>query len=293
MSKRRASADALGKQVAQKVHAALAANRVPGVLDDRDALKRLKTAGVPDPRRCDAQSACLAALAGRLGGSAIIIGIDAGKVMRSVAVHVEAVKADGTKLAHVEFSGPFARWSEDSAPVLARFARELKEALASPRPPVVEETRPPPRPRPVADARPPPPVPDDRPVAEPPPDLEPLAEAPPPDLDLGASRRLVRRRAVNWPAWGAGGGAVAAAAVSVTFAVLGGQDVKAFSAAAYTSPSGAAASRLTEPEARALADRGNDRMTVAAGSAVGAAALTGIAAYLFVANGGHSFLDGL
>jgi hypothetical protein len=161
LSTRRAGADALGKQVAQMVRAALEANALGPVEDDAALAKQFKSAGAPDPRSCSGARLCLTGLASRLGSAAVIIGIDAGKVMKTVAVHLEAVSADGTALAQADFSAPGNRWADDASPVIARFARELKDALIAPtQVAAVDPTAPPAEPvktdRPVADPATPP-----------------------------------------------------------------------------------------------------------------------------------------
>ena len=131
LSTRRAGAEALGTQVAQMVRAALEANAIGPVLEDAALSKKLKAAGAPDPRSCSGARLCLTGLASRLGSASVIIGIDAGKAMKTVAVHLEAVSADGTALAQADFSAPGNRWADDASPVIARFARDLKDALAA------------------------------------------------------------------------------------------------------------------------------------------------------------------
>ena len=139
VASKRAGAEAFTAKVATKVQQTLLANGVAGALDDAAGAKLVKKAG-GDARACQGGTECLAKTALLLGPKALVIGVDVGKIARTLAIHVEAVRAGGVEpLAVADFTAPADTWADQSAELLVPFAKQLAEKLeAAETPPVAK-----------------------------------------------------------------------------------------------------------------------------------------------------------
>ena len=104
VTSRRAGADAFAVKLAARLAATLEREGAAGVLDDPKAQKRLKELGAPDPRGCQGAVTCVQKLAAALGSDAVVVSVDIGKVVSSLAVHVEAVTPSAEVLATSDFT---------------------------------------------------------------------------------------------------------------------------------------------------------------------------------------------
>lgn len=137
VASKRAGAEAFTAKVATKVQQTLLANGTAGVLDDAAGAKLVKKAG-GDARACQGGTECLAKTALLLGPKAVVIGVDVGKIAKTLAIHVEAVRAGANEpLAIADFSAPADTWAEQSAEPLTAFAKQLAEKLVAPETPPV------------------------------------------------------------------------------------------------------------------------------------------------------------
>lgn len=273
ITSKRPGAEAYAVKMAQRVQEALRREGVTGMMDDAVASRELKAAGFSDPRSCDGGQSCVAKLAVLLGPRAVVVGVDVGKVGKSLAVHLEAMAADlPDALASTDISALADKWGDQAAVGITVFARAVKGKLGVKK--VVAEVKPVDRP---VDRPKNPPV--DRPVDVPKvTKLEPKPTEPPVRLERedeegGGGRKV--------GAWALTGGAVVVAGAGVVCAVMGLGDKAKYDAALITTPEGLPGTTMTQPEAAALAGAANTKFTLALTSAVVSAALTGGAAYLF------------
>lgn len=137
VASKRAGAEAFTAKVATKVHQTLLANGTAGVLDDGAGAKLVKKAG-GDARNCAGGTECLAKTAALLGPKAVVIGVDVGKIAKTLAIHVEAVRAGANEpLAIADFTAPADTWADQSAEPLTAFAKQVAEKLVAPETPPV------------------------------------------------------------------------------------------------------------------------------------------------------------
>jgi hypothetical protein len=259
---KRPGADAYSTKVALRVFDSLKREGVATVLDSAAAEKELKAGGFSDPRTCQGGQSCVTRLAVVLGAHAVIIGVDVGKISKSLAIHLEAIAADAAEpLAAVDISVPADKWADKSIADITRFAREVKGKLSIAPPPP-----PPPPPDVVATHDPA----SDAPVRH---DLTPAGHE-----DTGV-KLAVRPAPSRVPAWGLLGGAAVAGGVSVAMAVMGFSDKARFDAALVD---GGQRSLLSQQDANARAQSANTKMTVSVVTAVVAVGLAGASTYFFV-----------
>ncbi len=127
IASKRAGADAFATKIAAKVHQTLVTS-TPGALDDAAASKTVKTA-----KACQGATECLQKAAQQLGPKAVVIGVDVGKVAKTLAVHLEAVAADGTEpLAVADFSAPADTWADVATEPISAFVKQVTDKLAAP-----------------------------------------------------------------------------------------------------------------------------------------------------------------
>jgi hypothetical protein len=237
------------EEIVARVCDVLAANGIVGVGDPKDALARLRAAGVADPTSCAAKRPCVAKL-GEVLQTATVVSIDVGRVGDLLAVGLEAIEVDtGRRL--VTHVASFAADSSSAGLVtqVEQFAERLRPELpkASPPPPLVPIEA-------AADS----------------PRLQSVApgQAKPAKVDL----KLVK--------WGVAGVAAASGVSAIVVASLGASAAAQLNGSRFESPAGAA-SRLTRPEADKLAASANSNLSVALGLAIGSAVMTGVAAVVW------------
>ena len=95
VTSKRPGSDAAAQKVAARMLEALAGAKLSSVVDDAGAVKLLKKAKL-NPRECQGASPCLIKLANALGPTAIVIGVDVGKIGDSLAIHIEAVGVEAS-----------------------------------------------------------------------------------------------------------------------------------------------------------------------------------------------------
>lgn len=266
LTSKRPGAEAASVKIATRVYEVLKKEQVGGLLNAKDAAKELKASGFSDPRTCQGTRACLSKLAVLLGAKAVVIGVDVGKVGKTLAIHLDAIAADQDKpLASLDVSSSFDGWSDAMSAPIVVFVRDVKAGL--------ELAPPPPPPPPVAAVSPP----DAPRVSEPKPELTPAPKDEPLVVVKPAGGGVPR--AVPWALAGT---AAAAAGGAVVLGVLGAGDKARYEAALVTQPDGTLVSTLPENDARALASGANTKLGLAIGSAVLSAALAGTATWLFL-----------
>ncbi len=279
VSSKRPNADTHSAKVATKLVELLRKEGIGPLLDDAAATRELRAAGFADPKSCAGGSACVAKLAVLLGSKAVVIGVDVGKVSKSLAIHLEAMSADSEEaLASADFVAPADKWAEKSAAPMAQFIAQLKPGLALKKRTAVAETKGTP-------------------------DVSPSNSAPAEPRDTGFSRSsdaprqadlepkavrddaLVATKSGGKPAktaaWVVAGGAVAAAVAAGTFAGLGFADKAAFDSKRIDLGGGLQGSQLTQSQAQALAGSANTKLTVAVTTGIVSAALAGVSVVLF------------
>ncbi|MFO0600638.1 MAG: hypothetical protein U0228_35345 [Myxococcaceae bacterium] len=265
ITSKRPGAEQVSPKIAQRVFESFKREGVVGLLDDSNATKELKSAGFSDPRTCQGTKACLSKLAILLGAHAVVVGVDVGKVGKTLAIHLEAVASDkDDSLAALDVSSSINGWSDAMSAPIVVFVRDVKAGLEM-KAKVVE---PPPPPPPVEVVK------NDTPKKT---DLTP----PPKETDV----ELVKTGPEKSPkvgAWVCAGGAVASAGVAVTFAVLAGGAKSQFDASLIDLPDGTRGSRLPEDQARALAATANTDTGVAVATGAVAAGLAVVSAILFL-----------
>ncbi len=263
LTSKRPGAEAVAPKIAARVFDSFKREAVGGLLNDAAGAKELRVAGFSDPKSCQGTRACLAKLAILLGPRAVVIGVDVGKVGKTLAIHLEAIAADREEsIATLDVSSNLNEWSDAMSAPIVVFVRDVKAGLEVKK--KVEE--PPPTP-PLAVA--------DAPRKT---ELTPSLKEEPVGGLTAKPERVSRAVPIALA-----GGAVVGAVLAGTFGVLSAQDKAAFDASLVDLPGGGRGSTLPEDQARALADSANGRMGVAIGSAVVTAALAGLATYFFVA----------
>lgn len=264
LTSKRPGAEAASVKIATRVYDVLKKEGVGGLLNNARSTKELKENGFSDPRTCQGTRSCLSKLAILLGAKAVVIGVDVGKVGKTLAIHLDAIAADQDKpLASLDVSSSFDGWSDAMSAPIVVFVRDVKAGLE-----IQREAPPPPPPPVVAKV-------DDTPKKTdltPAPKEEPLVIAQP--APSGGVPRAVP--------WALAGTAVAAAGGSVVLGLLGAGDKAKFNDSLVTLPDGTQGSTLPESDAKALASSANTKIGLAIGTAVLSAALGGAAAYFFV-----------
>ena len=266
VSSKRPNTETFSPKIATKVVDALRKDGIGPLLDDAAATRALKNAGFSDPKTCAGGSACVAKLAVLLGAKAVVIGVDVGKVSKSLAIHLEAMSADQEDpLATVDIVAPADKWAEKSAVPLAQFAAALKEKL------IIKKQR-------VSDATPEVPAKSFGSDAPRQTTLTPSASVEPTEPPLVAAKTKKSPKVIPWVFAGA---AVVTAGVAGTFAVLGFSDKATFESKRIVLGNGAYGSRLTQQQAAGLASSANTKLTVALTSGIVAAACAGVSVYFF------------
>lgn len=264
LTSKRPGAEAASVKIATRVYDVLKKEGVGGLLNNAQSTKELKANGFSDPRTCQGTRTCLTKLAILLGAKAVVIGVDVGKVGKTLAIHLDAIAADQEKpLASLDVSSSFDGWSDAMSAPIVVFVRDVKAGLE-----IQREAPPPPPPPPVVAKV------DDAPKKT---DLTPAPKDEPVVISKPASSGVPR--AVPWAL---AGGAVAAAGGSVVLGLLGAGDKAKFNDSLVTLPDGTQGSTLPENDAKALASSANTKIGLAIGTAVLSAALGGAAAYFFV-----------
>jgi hypothetical protein len=283
VTSRRPGADPYSAKIAARILETAKREGVPNVLDDAAASKELKEAGYSDPRTCEGAPSCTIKLAVILGAKAVVIGVDVGKVAKSLAIHLEAVTADGEQsLFSVDLLAPADAWQDKALVDITKFVRKVKEAL-KPAAPVAELKEPPKETpkavEPVKPAEPPKVV--EAPKASDAPKEVALAPKPKADGDVMETFEAPEKGPKVLP-WVLTGGAVVAAGAGAALAVLGSGDKARYDASLVTLPGGGQGTTLSQADAQALAGSVNGKMTGAVVSAVVAVLLGGGAAWAFM-----------
>lgn len=215
----------------------------------RLAAKQLLEAGIADPASCEGQTSCARDL-GALLRVPVIIAVDFGALRSSVAIHIESIAvADGSRLSQQDVS--LVRAGPAEIPALDDFYASTRAAQEARRPP-------------------------DAPVAEQP-------KLTPPDVEPPAVIARPERSSLRTAApWVTGGLAVAAAATSATFFVLGNSADKQL--ARSTLADGRPSVGVPYDRAVELQSTANTDYAVSAVSAAGFAALTGVTIWLLASD---------
>lgn len=259
LTSKRPGAETLAPKISQRVVDSLKREGLTEVFDVARAAKELRALGFSDPRSCQGTRSCLAKLAVLLGPHAIVIGVDVGRVGKTLAIHLEAVAADQeAPLAALDVSSSLDGWSDAMSAPIVVFARDVKAGQVIKRAVVEVPPTPPP----------------DAPTAT---HLEPTTN---PDPSLNQPE--LTARSVPIAAWVVTGGAIASAIAAVTFGILGLGAKSQYEGSLLTLPDGTRASSLPQDRAMLLATTANTDLTVALSTSILTAALTGTAIWLFV-----------
>ncbi|MFZ5442658.1 MAG: hypothetical protein ACOZQL_21795 [Myxococcota bacterium] len=265
ITSKRPGAEAVAPKIAQRVFDSFKREAVGGLLDDAAATKEVQSAGFSDPKSCQGTRACLSKLAILLGAKAVVVGVDVGKVGKTLAIHLEAVAADRDEsLATLDVSSSLNGWSDAMSAPIVVFVRDVKAGLE-----LKKKVEPPPPPPPLEVAK------TDVPKKT---DLEPQ-----PHVDATSS--IVEKDAGKPPkvaAWAVAGGAVVAAGGAVAFGIMSAGAKSQYDAALVDLGNGMTGSRLPEDQARALANSANTNAGLAIGAGVVSAGLTAVATWLFL-----------
>ena len=267
ITSKRPGAEQVAPKIAKRVFDSFKREGVGGLLDDAASIKELKSAGFSDPRTCQGTKACLSKLAILIGPKAVVVGVDVGKVGKTLAIHLEAVSADKDEsLGALDVSSSINGWSDAMSAPIVVFVRDVKAGLELKKK----------QPEPIDTPPPPPPevVKNDTPKKT---DLTP----PPPKDEVV----IVDQPAGKPPKVGAfvtAGGAVASAGVAVTFAVLSGGAKAQFDASLVDLGNGMKGSTLPESQAQQLAATANTDAAVAISAGVVAAGLAVVSTILFL-----------
>jgi hypothetical protein len=253
-SSKRPGTDAVAAQIVSRIRETLIREGVGDVLTEDAGLATLKSAGVKDSKTCQGSSACLNKLAILVGPKAVVVGIDVGKVGKTLAVHIESTAADSEKaLASLDVSASADDWNETLAVAFVTFVRQVKSALmvkSAPRIDVPVETV-----------------------------MVPKVKTA--DPAIVAVQAAVEQKPFRVAPWLAVGGAVLAAAGTATFSVLASSDAQTFKNSLVQLPDGSLGSQLSRPDAEALSAAANTKAGVAIGSGIATAGLGALAVYLF------------
>ncbi|MFT3710780.1 MAG: hypothetical protein QM817_24415 [Archangium sp.] len=266
ITSKRPGAEQVAPKIAQRVFDSFKREGVGGLLDDANSVKELKSAGFSDPRTCQGTKACLSKLAILIGPKAVVVGVDVGKVGKTLAIHLEAVSADKDEsLAALDVSSSINGWSDAMSAPIVVFVRDVKAGLELKKKAVEPiDTPPPPPPEVVKNDTP------KKTDLTPPPKDEPIeiVEKPGKPPKVGAIITT--------------GGAVAAAGVAVTFGILSGSAKGEFDKSLVDLGNGMKGSTLPESRAKELAATANTDAAVAVTAGVAAAGLAVVSAILFL-----------
>lgn len=266
VTSKRPGAEQVAPKIAQRVFDTFKREGVVGLLDDANSVKELKSAGFSDPKTCQGTKACLSKLAILIGPKAVVVGVDVGKVGKTLAIHLEAVSADKEEsLGALDVSSSINGWSDAMSAPIVVFVRDVKAGLELKKK----------QPEPIDTPPPPPPqvVKNDTPTK--------TELTPAPKEDLG----IVEQPSGKPPKVGAivtTGGAVAAAGVAVTFGILSGSAKSQFDASLVDLGNGMKGSTLPETQAQQLAAQANTSAAVAVSAGVVAAGLAVVSTILFL-----------
>ncbi|MDX2011338.1 MAG: hypothetical protein SFW67_14150 [Myxococcaceae bacterium] len=269
LTSRRPNTDSFAPKVAARVVEVLKREGLADVRDDARSVKELKAAGFSDPRSCNGGQSCSAKLAILIGPRAVLVGVDVGKVGKSLAIHLEAFAADlADPIAVADLTAREDKWADQSLADITTFARQVKEKLAI-APAKVAVTSPPPPPPPV-DKRG-----SDAPTRS---TLEPSTSTN--RTDLTSSTEAAPSKV---PAIVVASGAGVAAIVAGVFTGLAASDRATWDRNVTMQPDGSLGSTtLTQAEVTALGNGLNTKASVALGSGLTALALGGLATWLFL-----------
>lgn len=245
VSSRRVGGEQIANGLATQVKAIIERESGRSVKDGKSKEK--------ESRACQGQGACLKLIAEDLGPQAVVVGIDAAKVGKSIAVHLEAMAADqADALAVADFLVPATKWQEASGAAVTVFARNVVEKLkvTPPIAPVANEGSNP--------------KPSDSPKATP---LEPGNNNPPPTFvsQRPQASSSSGQRTVGWLSVGVG---VAGVATGGVLGLLALQDKSAVSSAIVDGTS-----TLPREQLEARAASGNAKFTGALISGIAGIAL--------------------
>lgn len=268
LTSRRANTDAFAPKIAAKVGEVLKREGVAEVLDDTRTSKELKAAGFSDPRTCNGGATCSARLAVLLGPRAILVGVDIGKVGKSLAIHLEAFAGDlAEPIAVADISAREDKWQDQSLADVTAFARQVKERL-----PITKVAA-----RPVERPAEPKPRVEPKPVDAP--RERPLEPSPEPSdeqrLDEVATPSKV-------PAIAVASAAGATAVVTVVFGILTAIDRGTWDRNVMMTDTGLSAPGLLGSEVNSLGQSINTRATITLVGALVTAGLGGLATWLFL-----------
>ena len=267
MTSKRPGAEAVAPKIAQRVFDSFKREGVSSLLDDPAAAKELKEAGFSDPKSCQGTKACLSKLAILLGPRAVVVGIDVGKVGKSLAIHLEAVSADKEEsLGTLDVSASLNGWSDAMSAPIVVFVRDVKAGLELKK----KMTEPPPPTPPLEVART---------------DTPKKTELTPRPKEDGPVSGMIEKEGGKPPrvaAWVFAGSAAATAGVAVAFGVMSGSAKSQYDKSIVDLGDGTRGTSLPEDQARALANTANTDATVALTSALVSAGLTAAATIFFL-----------
>jgi hypothetical protein len=265
LTSKRPGAEAVAPKIAQRVFDSFKREGVGGLLDDAAAVKEVRSAGFSDPKSCQGTRACLSKLAILLGPKAVVVGVDVGKVGKTLAIHLEAVAADRDEsIATLDVSSSLNGWGDAMSAPIVVFVRDVKAGLE-----LKKKVDPPPPPPPLEVAK------TDTPKRT---DLEPK----PKDAPAGGLVEKDGSKPPRVAAWAVAGGAVVAVGGAVAFGIMSSSAKSQYDAALVDLGDGTKGTRLPEDQARALASTANTNAGLAVGAGVVGAALTGVATWLFL-----------
>ena len=268
MTSKRPGSEADAPKIAQRVFDSFKREGVAGLLDDPASAKELRDAGFSDPKSCQGSRACLRKLAILLGPHAVVVGIDVGKVGKTLAIHLEAVASDRDEaLGSLDVASSLSGWSDAMSAPIVVFVRDVKAGLQLKKKINAFE---PPTPPPLEVAR------NDTPKKT---QLVPAPKKDPSPIELVEE---VRGKPPRVAAWVFAGSAAATAGVAVAFGVMSGGATSQFNASLVDLGDGTKGSRLPEDQARALANTANTDAAVAVTSGILSAGLTAAAAIFFL-----------
>lgn len=266
MTSKRPGAEAVAPKIAQRVFDSFKREGVNSLLDDAAAGKELKEAGFSDPKSCQGTRACLSKLAILLGPHAVVVGIDVGKIGKTLAIHLEAVSADKEEsLGTLDVSSSLSGWSDAMSAPIVVFVRDVKNGLE-----LKKKNDPPPSPPPLEVAKT---------------DAPKKTELTPRPQEDGPVGGLIEKDGGKPPriaAWVFAGSAAATAGVAVAFGVMSGSAKSQYDKSLVDLGDGTRGTNLPEDQARALANTANTDATIALTSAIVSAGLTAAATLFFL-----------
>ena len=271
ITSRRPGAEATAPKIAQRVLDSFKREGVAGLLDDAATARELRAAGFSDPRSCQGTRACVSKLAILLGPRAVVVGIDVGKVGKTLAIHLEAVASDRNEsLGTLDVSASLNEWSDAMSVPIVVFVRDVKAGLELKKKAVAITSSPPPPLPPLEVAR------TDAPTKTE------LVPAPRSEASVSGLVEQNPGKPPRVAAWVFAGSAAATAGVAVAFGVMSGGAKAQFDASLIDLGDGTQGSRLPEDQARALANSANTNAAVALTSGILSAGLTAAAAVFFL-----------